>query len=111
MATGTQKKKTHTGRGDRLSEKRELRRDLCARFGVTTGRQWRRLRREVRRELAARGVKVPTRKGTARPVPRAVPTPPRESDEAVKARTEPRGRRSGLLAAAALLAVSAAERR
>lgn len=37
------------GRGDRLSPKRETRRRLCAAFGVTTGRQWIRLRKDVRR--------------------------------------------------------------
>lgn len=36
------------GRGDLRSAKRELRRRLCAEHGVTTGRQWVRLRRALR---------------------------------------------------------------
>lgn len=37
------------GRGDFRSAKRELRRALCAKYGVTSGRQWVRLRRALRR--------------------------------------------------------------
>lgn len=37
------------GRGDFRSAKREERRRLCALHGVTTGRQWVRLRRALRR--------------------------------------------------------------
>jgi hypothetical protein len=37
------------GRGDRRSAKRLARQELCRRHAVTSGRQWVRLRRQLRR--------------------------------------------------------------
>jgi hypothetical protein len=96
------------GRGDNLSEKRELRRALCGQFNVTTGRQWRRLRRQVRRELTARGITVGAKRD-ALELRKPAPAPKRASDEAVKARPEartPGARRPVSLAAISMLAAA-----
>lgn len=44
----------YNGRDDRLSPKRHARRMLCKKYGITSGRQWVRLRRRLQREARAK---------------------------------------------------------